>query len=467
MSERIPTLKNEATRESGLVVPGEYGEGNEATRPEIILPTEQEVRLYNKSRNETKEEKAEIADHQAYEEIIKPINVLHLKEAIDHAQGELGTKSANVNSGRNLSKEANAIREEYIAEYLQTGNKRDLPRPIPHEIRTQLEDLLKMSYKQLEALLGEAEENQENIQPDDEPNLDNGPEDSPNDTPPKKRPKKGPSNPDSGAAVELDIPKSENDNSQEKQADQEPEPDDNPENEPDGDDEPEEEPTKKYEVGNSGNRSSQEGKWAEAIKDEIDRADKLSGYERVTMLGDLALRISQSNPDLAVEAALRIRKSKSRGVKGLIRNMRSANSDYYLYKIATEGVGSIDAANAMGRKTYGRWFRKGKNDAYREIAKLQKDPSVLKDIGTFGLINLHNGTREVSELIDNPEDALENVNGLAKLLGGANTLRKVAVETAKKGNHKRAEQIAKSIKWPKVRNKALHEVAEVVAKYSK
>jgi hypothetical protein len=30
MSERIPTLKNEANRESGLIVPGEYAEGNKA-----------------------------------------------------------------------------------------------------------------------------------------------------------------------------------------------------------------------------------------------------------------------------------------------------------------------------------------------------------------------------------------------------------------------------------------------------
>lgn len=471
MSEKIPKLNDEVTRESGLVVPGEYTEGNNPTRPEIILPTEQEVRLYNKSRNETKEEKAEIADHQAYEEIIKPINVLHLKEAIDHAQDKLGTRSANVNSGRNLSKEANAIREEYIAEYLQTGNKRDLPRPIPHEIRTQLEDLLKMSYRQLETLLGESEENQENIQPDDE---------SENSTKNEPKPYNGPENSSENQG-------SEKEQAQEEKGESDSESDDNSENELDGEDDLEDEPTKKYEIDENTRKAIiAEAEDKTNLLEQIDTADNLSGRDRTHRLGDIARKASAkpdillendqlaidnmpTYKDIAIMAAVRIRKSKAGNpMTRAARFLRKgAASDFYLHEVATNGSGSVEAAENMRR---GRYFglpnvNKGRNDAMQKAANIQSSREALESMGSgLAFPNTWKARNEgiVSLAEKTGDPSLEtSINGLYDFIERGKTRAALAVSVAKKGDIPAGIRIAKGIKWPNAKKKALDEIAQL------
>lgn len=153
MSERSPhrTFKNETTRESGLIVPAGYGDGEDG--PKITTPTPVEVQKYGVSREAApsvseKEEQSFEIHRQAYEDILNPEHIISLKEAIESAQSKLGTSSTNVNKGLDLKSASVKINEDYIEEYLHTGDREKL-RPIPDELRSKLERMLKMSFSQL------------------------------------------------------------------------------------------------------------------------------------------------------------------------------------------------------------------------------------------------------------------------------------------------------------------------------
>jgi hypothetical protein len=434
MSEKIQNhFQYEATRDSGLIVPGRFA-SDKYQIPETPEDNNKNGNLYDERSMDAEAKSAEIADHEAYEEIINPINVLHLKEAID-------SEKENLNAG---SKKAKSIREEYIAEYLQTGNKRDIPRPIPHEIRTQLEDLLNMSYKQLEALLEKSEESQENIEPDEPNNPDN--------------------EPNLGDNLEIDTD------------DQKGELED-----------PEEEPTKKHEIDESMRKAIlAEVKDKDNLLGQIDTADNLSGNDRIRRLGDIARKASAKTDimlendqlaidnmptykDIAIMAAVRIRKSKvGNPIARAARFFRKgAASDFYLHEVATSNGGSVKAAESMRRgrhvtlpNTY-----KGRNDAMQKAASLESSRESLESIGS-GLAfpdawkARHEGIANMAEKTGDP--SLENaINGLYDFIERGKTRAKVAVSVAKKGDIPTGIRIAKGIKWPSARKKALDEIAQL------
>lgn len=117
-----------------------------------------------------------------------------------------------------------------------------------------------------------------------------------------------------------------------------------------------------------------------AIREEIDAADRLHGYGRVIALGDLALKyngVDFGDGDLGVLAAVRIRRSGTRGPVGRLFVGSIKDSDFILYKMAV-ARNNFAAASAIARVRYyrRRSVNKGRNATFRELE--QAAPSRLK-----------------------------------------------------------------------------------------
>ena len=164
MSEQLG--KNYEKSEGGILVPSSaLVEPNEAeidgygNKPEYLSESNNGELIKDQMQRE--------ADEKAYQEILNPSNVIDLKQSIEVAQGRLGTKSENVNSGLNLNREKEAIRSKLIEKYLYTGD-RDGNRTITDEVRQKLEEMLRQSYGSLEASMNSKKSDESNIEEDED-----------------------------------------------------------------------------------------------------------------------------------------------------------------------------------------------------------------------------------------------------------------------------------------------------------
>ncbi len=377
MSEKTPhtpTLHNETIRDSGLVVPGVYGEN--PTEATVTLPTAQEVSRYGKTNeaalsDEQKTEQLYELHRKAYQDILDPRHVIELKDEIEVALSRVGTRSQNVNTGLDVNKEKQSARAKIIEEYLHIGDP-DKTRPISDDLRESLDTLLAQPIKLLEKKIKEASKEGVDVSKADNPVETSTPEDLKTK---ESRVEEARAAVEDALETNKDIePKDEH--IKEDIDDVE----DEAESESVNDETKEEDPK---------SLSSEEQEVVDQIQAEIDAIDLISNYStRLKKLTEYAkAHNGQKDPlgrDIGVMAAKRIDKSSARSPLNPRRYTIRFGKSRRLYNkllsdMAMEGP-NLEAARSM-KRNYDIRYRKidqGKNKTIFEVSKIaEKDIAEL------------------------------------------------------------------------------------------
>lgn len=162
MSEQKQQLgSNFVEHPSGLLLPSVA-----LAEKKVVTPSKAEIDGYSRvnpvnNSYENYEDRAagqlqKDKDEAAFKEILDPKNVIELKQKIETAVNKsVGTSSKNINMGLDISKDKTKIRNDLIEQYLMTGDK---DRAITPEVRTKLEELLRLSFNNLENRISSSSE---------------------------------------------------------------------------------------------------------------------------------------------------------------------------------------------------------------------------------------------------------------------------------------------------------------------
>lgn len=383
-------LPNETTRASGLIVPGEYAD-TQTSSP--LRPKSGETKNKSKERGNVYEQHS-----QAYQDIVDPRHVIELKDAIKHAESKVGTQSENINTELPLREQKQAVRDQYIQEYLQTGSP-SKDRPIPEDIKIRLEELLDLTFEELEAQAypykGDLQEKNRLTIPVDLPDLPDfppPPQDNSSDLP----------------DIPKDIPDQDN---------------------------------QKNDVNEQGKDKKLPDIEIEELSRMIDAADAIADPDqRLRELNAIIKRCidldnqddSQGYSDMAVVAALRIKYPQKRGIKGRLKDVatlgdrkidssykkRSQESDKAFAMMADKlnnQASAIDAANQIDNKNERNSALQ--NQARKALKRSLDAEKELKKITPGDQLADGNVRLRVSELMREVDDQFDITKSIVSMIG--------------------------------------------------